>query len=163
MTRGIALVWGLGGVVLILGGAVVRLVPKVVAAYEHGLEPVHHAFAVGWLAFMLYTEGYRGFHQKFSPVCVARAQWLAQAGGALRLLLAPLFCMGFFHATRARLIKSWLLTLAIVGVVLVVHQLDQPWRGLVDLGVVAGLSYGSLTLLVIGARGSDADPCVPTA
>ena len=30
--------------------------------------------------------------------------------------------------------------------------LDQPWRGIVDAGVVVGLSYGCIALVVAFAR-----------
>ncbi|MDO8266138.1 MAG: hypothetical protein Q7T41_04320 [Candidatus Saccharibacteria bacterium] len=36
----------------------------------------------------------------------------------------------------------WSLTLGIVLIVFIVKHFSQPWRGIVDLGVVAGLSYG---------------------
>jgi len=56
--------------------------------------------------------------------------------------------MGYFHATTRRRIKSTLLTVVIVIFVILVQRLDQPWRGIVDVGVVAGLLWGLATLTV---------------
>jgi apolipoprotein N-acyltransferase len=63
------------------------------------------------------------------------------------VVLAPLFCMGLFHATRKRLIVSWCALIGIVGLIVLVRQLDQPWRGIVDGGVVAGLGWGLVAML----------------
>jgi hypothetical protein len=63
------------------------------------------------------------------------------------IVLAPLFCMGFFHATRQRMLTSWLVTSAIVALVIVVSHAPQPWRGIVDTGVVTGLGLGLASLL----------------
>jgi len=50
--------------------------------------------------------------------------------------------MGFIHATRERMILSISLTLMIVCFVFAVRMLPQPWRGIVDAGVVTGLLLG---------------------
>jgi uncharacterized membrane protein HdeD (DUF308 family) len=79
--------------------------------------------------------------------------------------LAPLFCMGFFHGSRARLARSWLLTLGIVALVLGIRAMPQPWRGLIDAGVVVGLSWGSVSILVHAvraSRGQLVDPQLPS-
>ena len=51
------------------------------------------------------------------------------------------------------MIVTYLLTVMIVVLVIVFHMLDQPWRGILDAGVVVGLSWGIVTL-VISAYGS---------
>ena len=93
---------------------------------------------------MMYMEGYRGFQQKFSPRFAQRALFLRREPTVLRAVLAPLYCMALFDAPRRRVIASWVLVVAIVLLILVIRQLEQPWRGAVDAGVVAGLSYGTL-------------------
>ena len=60
--------------------------------------------------------------------------------------------MGYFHATRKRKIVSWCVTTAIVGLVLVVKLLPYPYRQIVDGGVVFGLSYGLICLLIYTFR-----------
>ncbi|MCF7972682.1 MAG: hypothetical protein K9N55_02590 [Phycisphaerae bacterium] len=63
-----------------------------------------------------------------------------------RVLFAPFFCMGYFHATRKRKIVAYSLTLAIVLLIVMVRQLDQPWRGIVDAGVLLGLGWGLMSV-----------------
>lgn len=147
-----AALWGILGVSLLIGSAIVRLTPKAWAALTAPLEWYHWAVLVPWLIFMLVSEGYRGFQQAFSPRVAARTRWLRQHPGCLRGILAPLFCMGFFGATPKRQIVAWCLTGGIIGLILLVSLLDQPWRGIVDSGVVAGLLWGLLSLWFFTAQ-----------
>jgi hypothetical protein len=101
---------------------------------------------------MLFFEGYRGFQRSFSPRVVARAAELTRSPTPAQVALAPLYCMGLLWAPRAVLMRQWTLVALVVGLVLVVARLEQPTRGLVDLGVVAGLGYGLWTLLAASAR-----------
>ena len=146
----IAACWGILGVLGLVGSAVVRLTPVALDALTGPLEPIHYIFVVGWVLFMAYGEGYRGFQRAFSPRVVARASWLRHNPTLLRALLAPAFCMGFFHATRKRLIVSWTLTTVIVLLIIGVKLLPPPWRGLVDAGVVVGLSWGMAAVVAWG-------------
>ena len=110
------------------------------------------ALLVGNVVFMAHSEGYKGFQKAFSPRVAARTHYLAAHPHWLRTLFAPLFCMGFFHATRKRMIVSYTLTVVLVGVILAVRQLDQPWRGIIDAGVVVGLAWGLVAYWVFTAR-----------
>mgnify|MGYP001485588673 FL=1 len=55
--------------------------------------------------------------------------------------------MGYIFATRRRQILSIGLTLVVMGFVVVARQLPQPWRGILDAGVVTGLSLGIMSIL----------------
>jgi|TARA_B110000908_G_scaffold113131_1_gene132645 GT2 family glycosyltransferase len=105
-----------------------------------------------WLAlafsviYMAYAEGYKGFHLGFAPRVVVRARYLADNPRALHVLLAPLFCMGYIYATRKRQIVSFALTVMIICFVLIARSMPQPWRGILDAGVVVGLSLGVLSI-----------------
>lgn len=143
-------VWGVLGVVLFISWAVVRLGPRALEAFEYDLSWTQIVFVVIWVVFMVISEGYRGFQKAFAPRVVRRAVALAEAPRVWLVLVAPLMCMGFVHATRKRRVVSTCVTLAIVGLVVVVSQLSQPWRGLVDLGVVLGLLYGIAAILGFG-------------
>jgi hypothetical protein len=139
--------WGIVGVVALLGKAIYQLVPVAVRAFDHPLGLVHWITLVAWVAFMAYSEGYRAFHQAFSPRVVVRAQYLAAHPRPLHVALAPLYCMGMIHATKKRLIVSWCVALGIVALILLVRQLEQPWRGIIDAGVVLGLSIGIVSIV----------------
>lgn len=145
---GFASWWGLVGVTALVGRAVTRLAPIGVDAVVGGLSIVQWMVLVAWSVFMVYAEGYRGFHLRFSPMVVARAETLTRADAPLwHRILAPAYCMGWFHATRRRLIKSWGITIGVALLVLVVRMLEQPWRGIVDVGVVLGLTMGLASML----------------
>lgn len=107
---------------------------------------------VHWLAlafsvvYMAYAEGYKGFHLGFAPRVVVRARYLADNPRPLHVLLAPLFCMGYIYATRKRQILSFALTTMIICFVLIARSMPQPWRGIVDAGVVVGLGLGVLSI-----------------
>jgi hypothetical protein len=60
--------------------------------------------------------------------------------------------MGYFHATRRRKIVSYSLTSGIVLLILAVHHLAQPWRGIIDGGVVIGLVWGIISILWFTVR-----------
>lgn len=138
----LAFIWGIGGVIGILGFAMYRLSHYALEINPAELSPLHWLALVVSVVFMAYSEGYKGFYQKFSPRVVRRASFLGSRSKFHVLLLAPLFCMGYFHATRARLIATYALTLMIVGFIILVRYLPQPWRGIVDVGVVVGLGIG---------------------
>ena len=140
--------WSLLALSAILLEALSKLLPLVYTALSQPLTPWQCLFALNWVLFMAWTEGYRGFQCSFSPRFVARAHWLQQQGRGRDLWLAPFFCMGFYRASRRTRAIAWGLSVGIMLVVVVIGRLPQPWRGLVDLGVVVGLSWGLISLLV---------------
>ncbi|MCB9565675.1 MAG: hypothetical protein H6710_00335 [Myxococcales bacterium] len=157
------LAWGIGGVLGILGNAVIRLWPLASEPVRRGMmTPGLWAVAILWIAFMAYTEGYRGFHRAFSPRVIARALWLSRNPRPHLVVLAPIFCMGLIHATRKRKIVSWTILLGVVGLVMLVRGLEQPWRGIVDGGVIIGLGLGALSILGFAIRALLGDePAIP--
>ncbi len=163
----LAAVWGIGGMGLLLSEAIYRLAPIAVRTFDHPLGILHWGVLVTWVAAMLVMEGYMGFQRSFSPRFAARARYLAEHPNLVRSLFAPFFCMGYFHATRRVQIKSILLTIGIVALVVGVRQVDQPWRGIIDLGVVLGLTWGMVsiaffTYLAFAKDGFDHSPETPT-
>lgn len=160
-TRGLAVaVWGIAGIALVLVDALWRLVPLAVAPLRSGeLTKVQSLLYAAWVLFTAYAEGYRGFQLRFAPSCAARAlnlahaqsqsqsQPMARSPSLLNAILAPAYCMGLFSAPRRRLLTSWLLVVGITWLVLLVKLLPQPWRGVVDGGVVVGLSWGLVAVL----------------
>lgn len=157
------LAWGIGGVIGLLGNAVLRLWPLASAPLRDGsLTPALWAGYLLWIAFMAYTEGYRGFHRAFAPRVVVRGLWLARSPRPHLVVLAPIVCMGLIHATRKRMIVSWTILLGVVGLVLAVRGLPQPWRGIIDGGVVVGLALGTASILYHLARAfAGAPPALP--
>ncbi len=148
----LVVLWATLGVLIIVGRALASVTPWAVEALQSDLSPLQWVVLVGWTGVMGVLEGYRGFQLRFSPRVVQRALHLAQHRRPLHVLLAPLFAMGLFHASRKRLATSWGMIGGIALLVLGVRYLPQPWRGIVDLGVVVGLTWGLASLLWLVAR-----------
>jgi hypothetical protein len=145
--------WGVFGVLALLGQAMWRLTPLALEPLQQGMMTgFQWALYISWAVFNAYAEGYRGFQRSFSPRVVARAIHLSHHPKALHVALAPLFCMGLFHAKRRRLIASWVLTGVIILLIIVIRQIPQPWRGIVDVGVVVGLAWGALSIIALFVR-----------
>ncbi len=139
--------WGIGGIVLLLTFAIYRLAPMALALEELPLSLVHWAALVCSILYMAYAEGYKGFHRGFAPRVVKRASYLREHPRLHHILLAPIFCMGYIHATKRRKFMSIGLSLMIVCFVLIARLLPQPWRGIVDAGVLTGLFMGIASIL----------------
>lgn len=148
----IGALWGFSGVVALLGYAIFRLTPRAIEALESPLTTGQWIFLVVFAIFMLVAEGYRGFQKKFSPRTAARVKYLRDHPRPLHILLAPLFCMGYFFANRKTQIIAFSLTFGIILLVVMVGYLPSPWRGLVDFGVVLGLSYGVASFAIFTAK-----------
>jgi hypothetical protein len=140
--RTLIALWGVIGITYSLGKAIYRMTPRVIDGLSMTLTPLQWGALIGFCFFMLYFEGYKGFQKKYSPRTAARVKYLRDHPNWLRDFLAPLFCMGYFHANRKTKIKAYVLTIGVAGLVWAVKHCDQPWRGIVDLGVILGLSWG---------------------
>ena len=127
---------------LLLLFAVIRLSPMALELSKLELEQFHWVMLGVSILYMAYAEGYKGFHLAFAPRVVARASYLSANPRPLHIVLAPIFCMGYIHASKRRKLLSFGLTSMIIFFVLIVRLLPQPWRGIVDAGVVTGLILG---------------------
>jgi hypothetical protein len=157
--------WSVGGVLALLGKAIWQLAPY---AWEirHGLTPAQVAACAAWCAFMLFAEGYRGFQKAFSPRVVARAFELARNPRWHWVMLGPAYAMALVHARPRRLVVSWILLAGIVALVVLVRRIPQPWRGIVDAGVVLGLAWGAVSIVIFAVRAAlghapEVDPGLP--
>ncbi len=145
-------VWGLAGVLALLLSATLRLSPKAMEALSRSLSWYQWLALLVIVLFMAYAEGYKGFQQAFSPRTAARARYLRDHPRTLHVILAPFFCMGYFHATRRRRTTSIALTIGIIVLIVLVSFVSQPWRGIIDAGVVVGLVWGMVSLLAYGIK-----------
>ena len=154
--------WGILGVTGLLSWSVIRLSRPVLEMFEIGLTPFQTGLMVIWCIFMVYAEAYKGFHKQFCPRVVTRA-YSIPVGRPWLALFAPFVSTGLLHATKKRRIISTCLILGVWALVMVVRALPQPWRGIVDAGVVLGLGGGTLSLVFHAVRSlfgimPDADP-----
>lgn len=160
--------WGVGGVLLLLGQALWRLVPIALEPVHSGMTRSQWGLFVGWMALNGYAEGYRGFQLRFAPRVVVRALHLADNPRPLHVVFAPLFCMSFFHATRRGRYLAWGVSLGVAAAVILIRFVPQPWRGILDAGVVSGLGWGAISLVLLAAKAlrgrvPEFDPELPTS
>lgn len=146
-------IWGIFGTILVLAEAIFRL--SVIAfrtLADACLAPVEVVFFVVWMAFILYVEGYRAFHKRFSPRVVARGFHLAAHPRPLHVILAPLYCMALLHAKRRRLIANWILVAGIVTIIIFVRHLPPVYRAIIDAGVACALTLGAVSMILYFIR-----------
>lgn len=144
----IAALWGFVGVFVFLGSAILKLAVISFQLDFSSLALWQWLIMLLWVAFMAYFEGYKGFQKGFSPRVAARIRYLAYHVTLKRLLLAPLFCLGFFDAERKRVVFIVCLTIGIILLVKLVENMPMPWRGIMDAGVVVGLSWGLVSMVL---------------
>lgn len=148
----IAFYWGLGGFLALLVFAIYRLAPIAWSTLQQPLTAFQYVVLIANTLFMAHSEGYKGFQKAYSPRVVARAAYLRQKANWLTAVLAPFFCMTYFAAPKKRILTSWILTCAIIVLIIIVQRLPVPWRGILDAGVVVGLSWGIIATLVFSLR-----------
>jgi hypothetical protein len=142
VTGTLAVAWAIAGWSSVLAYAIARLSHYTLDALAGDLTVTQSVVLVSSVLIMAYAEGYRGFHCNFSPRVAARAIELARAATPVTALLAPLYCVGYFAAPARTITRVWLGTATIVLLVLLINRLAQPWRGIIDAGVVVGLLWG---------------------
>ena len=148
----VAAIWGFLGVCIFLGSAIIKL-SQISSQLEVETLTVWHWLVMGaWILFMAYYEGYKGFQKGFSPRVAARIYYLKGHATPVRFILAPLFCLGFFDAERKRIIFIFCFSAAIMVLVKLVEHMPMPWRGIMDLGVVVGLSWGLVSMMLFSAK-----------
>jgi hypothetical protein len=151
-TSTLGALWGVGGVLAVLGYAAFRLTYPAIEAYSYNLEWYHWGLLALNMAVVAYAKAYRGFQKGLSPRIAARARYLRDNPTITRVLLAPLYCLGYFDTERPKQISMIILTFTMAGLILLVRLLQQPWRGILDTGIAAGLAWGFLTLSVYSVR-----------
>ena len=167
MPRWFAPLWGIFGIAGLLVQAMVRMVPRVHDMLQQDLAAWQWGLLVLWVGWMAHAEGLRGFHRRFSPRIVARAVTLTRSSSGLHRLLAPIYCMGYIHASRRRKIVAWAVSSGIALLAAGVGRLPPLWRGFVDAGVVVGLgiglaSLGYYTVQALTGKRLPVDPELPS-
>merc|ERR1712232_560957 len=115
--------------------------------------PWQWGLLVATLLFFAYMEGYKGFQKGFAPRVVTRAWVVSEEFRSANMkrfrhkMFAPAFCIGYFHGSRKRVISSWSVTLTIFLVVVGVKRLGNPYRAIIDAGVIVGLAWGVVSII----------------
>ena len=69
---------------------------------------------------------------------------------AIDFLLGPMLVGGFICGTKRRYTLSWGITVFVIIFVMFMRLLpsDKPWKCFIDIGVVVGLSWGLVFILI---------------
>jgi len=143
----IAVTWAIIGLLALLGFACWRLSAYTIESFSMPLNWLHWLVFIVWTLFMAHGEGYKGFQLKFSPRFAARCKYLLSNASWLQTVSAPLFCMAYFHAPKKRMVATFALTVMIIVFIFTFRLIPQPWKGLLDFGVVFGLAWGMTSTL----------------
>jgi len=148
----IGAIWGAAGALMLLGYAIWRLSYIALDTLHYELSTLQWTVLIANMLFMAYSEGYKGFQRAYSPRVAARCLHISHHPKSLHVLLAPLFVMGYFHTTRKRLLVTYSMTTMIIGFIILMPHINQPWRGIIDAGVVVGLAWGVASLFYFLTR-----------
>ncbi len=139
--------WTLIGVAALFASAIYRLGTRGVATIQAGLGWGEWSVLVLLTVAFVYGEGFRALDRRWVPKLIERALLLRDDQRLFVRLLAPLYGLSLVGTGRDDLIRGWLLTAAILGAVLIVRTLPDPWRGIVDFAVAAALAWGLVAIL----------------
>ena len=115
------------------------------------------------IIFFAYCEGYRGFQLAWSPMLVKRAYHFSSVSTpiynwtdviyidrSIDFIAGPLLAAGYICGTRRRLAVSWGITIFVFLLIVLMSYMpkDLPWKSFIDIGVVIGLGWGLVFILV---------------
>ncbi len=144
----IGVIWGLVGTFGILISAIYRLSFIMVDAFNYDFFWYHWLVLIITIPLMAHSEGYRGFQLNFSPRVAARTKYLFNHPRLLHVITAPIFCIGYYHINPSKQKVIIGLSSGIIVLIILVHYVSQPWRGIIDVGVVVGLTWGVVSLFI---------------
>ena len=141
----IGFIWGFVGVSLILLHGITCVYPYVVTLDFSKMFWYHYLSLIISIIFLGYAEGYKGFQLSFSPRAAKRVKLVFKNPSFVNVVLSPLFCMGFFGISKKRMKITYILTITIIFLIIIIERISEPWRGIIDTGVLVGLSWGLLS------------------
>jgi hypothetical protein len=150
--------WGVFGVVGLFGQALWRLTPIALEPIERGMSVNEWSVFAAWVLFSAYFEGYRAFQRRFCPRVVVRAFHLGRTRRPLHVALAPAYCMALFSASRRAMSLAWATVIMVMCFIVALRSVPQPWRGIVDGGVVVALAWGVAAMLYYFVRAGAGAP-----
>ena len=142
-----AVVWAAAGIVALFIEAAWRLALRGIITVRAGLDPMEWALLVVLAAAFVWGEGVRALQRRWIPGVYRRIDALRDETSITYRALAPLYAMSLIGAPRSTLARAWLGVVLIVAAVFIVRALPEPWRGIIDVGVAAALTWGLIVLL----------------
>jgi hypothetical protein len=147
--RSMIIVWGAVGVASLLGRGVFNLTATSIHTITSGELAWYHWVALAaWIVIMGLLHGWVIFARHYGPMVAARALHLSRHPVWWHVLLAPLFCVGLFHADRLRMATVWILVPFFMTLAILLRMyLPDPWLGICLSGVAVALWIGVLSIM----------------
>jgi hypothetical protein len=139
--------WGLGGILAVIGYAVFRLGQRAARIPSYELTWYHWTGLVLIAVGLVYVKAYRAFYRRLAPWIADRAGQVRRHPNALRVLLAPFYCMGYFDVDVRTQLRMIFITLAMALLIMIVPFIPEPWRAILDLGIAVALGLGFAFIL----------------
>jgi hypothetical protein len=141
--------FGLGVLALTLAEATIRLGVRALLTVHEGLSTAQYVLLALSVSAFGYGEGYRALHRSFAPRVIERAKALARSEprGLRGVLSSPLYMLCLVQAEPRLLRRGWLSVFLIVCAVMVVREVPEPYRGIIDAGVAVALGMGLCSLV----------------
>jgi hypothetical protein len=140
--------WAIGGVAAALLEGIARLGHAAQRVLGAGLTPAQWAVFVALAVLLAYFEGHRALQRRFVPAVIGRGLDAGDALPGAAALWAPLYSISLVGDTRSQRARSLGGIALILTAVLLVRQLPQPWRGIVDGAVALALTWGLIALAI---------------
>jgi hypothetical protein len=145
-------IWGVAGILAVIAYAVVGLAARALSIKSYDLMWYHWAALVFGTLILIYAKSYRGFLLRLAPGIALRARSIRAKPTAARVIFAPFYCMGFFGSGVRTQVRMIFITLAMVAMIIVVRNLPEPWRAILDFGIAVALTLGFCFILMESLR-----------
>ena len=134
--------WGVGGILGVIGYGVFQLGQRAAQVPSYELMWYHWGVLVLTTAALIYVKAYKAFYRSLAPRIAARADQVRRHPTPLRVLLAPLYCMGYFDVDPGTQLRMVVITLAMILLVVIVSLVPEPWRAILDIAIAVALALG---------------------
>ena len=153
MKRTIAAVWGVAGVIILFSPpSSVWFGPQQTLLMLSSIGITGSSWCWSWLSWFTWkatVPSKRDFHRGLQQERVISGRTIHLCTHYLRRSSAwPIF----MHRKEESSVSGSSVTAGIIVLVLLMRFLPQPWRGIIDAGVVMGLSWGLVALLVFSIQ-----------
>ena len=144
----IGYIWGFLGISYMILHGLSCMIPYVIELDFRLFKWYHMISFFGVIIILGYSEGYKGFQKSFSPRTANRLYNIFLKPTFFRVFFSPFISMGFIESSKKLKYISYGLLLMIVMFILLIGKLNDPWRGIIDAGVIVGLSWGLVSFWV---------------
>jgi hypothetical protein len=140
-------IWGVAGVLAVVAYAAARLSIRAQHIPSYDLVWYHWAALLLNTVILIYAKSYRAFRLRLAPRIGVKARDIRENPTIAKTIFAPLYCLGYFGSGSGVRFRMISITLVMVGLIVVVRYLPEPWRAVLDFGIAVALALGFVFIL----------------